>query len=401
MRKSWIKVVRRDLSPHEVTTIDGLATAIPTLALIDLAVKAPGWEVRSAFLEACRLDLFGREEVDDCFRRASYRRGAKRLKPLLALWVPSLNRVKSVFEGDVLLRLLARRRFEPEVNVKVFGREVDLYWRPAKFGLERIRTLLDALGNPERAYRIVHVAGTNGKGSTSAMIEAALRAAGERTGLYTSPHLVEPTERIRVAGEPVNAEQFAWAFDVVHRKAEDLLSAGAIDLHPTYFETVTAMAFVLFRELGTRRVVLEVGLGGQLDATNVVTPELSVITPIDFDHEQFLGNTIEAIAGEKAGILKAGVPAVFSRQRPEAEQVVIRRARELGCPYRRAEDAPVSNIIVDARGGAFDWNGRTLRCPLAGEHQIDNAITAAMAVDQLAGGFAPLADARGSVTERR
>ncbi len=136
MRKSWVKVVRRDLSPHEVTTIDGLATAIPTLALIDLAVKAPGWEVRSAFLEACRLDLFGREEVDDCFRRASYRRGAKKLKPLLALWVPSLNRVKSVFEGDVLLRLLARRHPEPEVNVKVFGREVDLYWRPAKFGLE-------------------------------------------------------------------------------------------------------------------------------------------------------------------------------------------------------------------------------------------------------------------------
>jgi dihydrofolate synthase/folylpolyglutamate synthase len=255
--------------------------------------------------------------------------------------------------------------------------------KTAKLGLDRIRTLLDALGNPERACRFVHVAGTNGKGSTSAMIEAALRAAGERTGLYTSPHLIEPTERIRVAGESVTAEQFARAFDVVHGAAEDLLNAGAIDLHPTYFEAVTAMAFVLFRELGAERVVLEVGLGGRLDATNVVQPELCVITPIDFDHEQFLGNTIEAIAAEKAGILKPGIPAVFSRQRHEAEQVLINCARELGCPYRHAKDSPVSNIRVDARGSSLEWAGQRIRCPLAGEHQVDNAIAAAAALDQL------------------
>src|SRR6202040_3584107 len=142
--------------------------------------------------------------------------------------------------------------------------------KSAKFGLETISTLLEALGNPQRACRFVHVAGTNGKGSTCALIESALRAAGKRTGLYTSPHLVEPTERIQIAGQPVSAAQFSAAFDRVHEAAERLLDRGAIDLHPTYFETVTAMGFVLFREMQVETVVLEVGLGGRLDATNVV-----------------------------------------------------------------------------------------------------------------------------------
>ena len=255
--------------------------------------------------------------------------------------------------------------------------------KTAKLGLERIRILLEALGNPERSCRFVHVAGTNGKGSTSAMIEAALRAAGERTGLYTSPHLIEPTERIRVGGVPVTAEQFASAFATVRKAAAQLLTAGRIDLHPTYFETVTSMAFVLFRELGIARVVLEVGLGGRLDATNVVTPELCVITPIDFDHEQFLGSTIEAIATEKAGILKPGVPAVFSRQRLEADRVLKNRAEELGCPYRSAADDAIANLQISARGSRFEWNGREVVCPLAGEHQVENASTAAAALDEL------------------
>lgn len=255
--------------------------------------------------------------------------------------------------------------------------------KTAKMGLERIRSVLDALGNPERACRFVHVAGTNGKGSTSAMIEAGLRAAGERTGLYTSPHLAEPTERIRVAGAAVTAEQFAGTFDVVHRVSEELLAAGAIDLHPTYFETVTAMAFVLFRELRAERVVLEVGLGGRLDATNVIAPELCVITPIDFDHEQFLGNTIEAIAGEKAGILKRAVPAVFARQRPEAEQVLVQRAGELGCAFRRTADAVVTELRIDSRGSRFRIDGEEVVCPLAGEHQVENALTAALALRRL------------------
>jgi len=174
--------------------------------------------------------------------------------------------------------------------------------KTAKLGLDRIRAVLGSLGNPERAYRVVHVAGTNGKGSTCAMIEAGLRAAGVRTGLFTSPHLVEPTERIQIDGRPVTREQFCRAFDTVQRVAESLDLDGPL----TYFETVTAMGFSLFRECGVETAVVEVGLGGRLDATNVVAPALTVITPIDFDHEVFLGNTIEAIASEKAGILKIG-----------------------------------------------------------------------------------------------
>src|SRR6267142_1139896 len=150
----------------------------------------------------------------------------------------------------------------------------------AKFGLDRITRLLKALGDPHRTGRFVHVAGTNGKGSTCAMIESGLRAAGVRTGLYTSPHLSEPTERIQIGGVPVSEERFAEAFDVVHTAAEKLIRDGAIDRHPTYFESVTAMAFVLFAQLGAATVVLEVGLGGRLDATNVVTPVLAVITRV-------------------------------------------------------------------------------------------------------------------------
>src|SRR5580704_4598402 len=156
--------------------------------------------------------------------------------------------------------------------------------KTAKYGLERITTLLAALGHPERLPLIVHVAGTNGKGSVCAMIEAGLRAAGLRTGLFTSPHLVEPTERIRIGGCPVTASQFSAAFDRVHLCAEQLLNQGAIDFHPTYFETVTAMAFLLFQDQETEVVVLEVGLGGRLDATNGVRPEVCVNTALDDRH---------------------------------------------------------------------------------------------------------------------
>ncbi|HUB34209.1 MAG TPA: Mur ligase family protein, partial [Bryobacteraceae bacterium] len=187
--------------------------------------------------------------------------------------------------------------------------------KTAKLGLERMAAVLEALGRPQDRCRLVHVAGTNGKGSTSAMIAAGLRAAGLRTGLFTSPHLSQPTERIRIQDVPLSREAFAAAFDSVHAVVEELLRRGAIDFHTTYFETVTAMALETFaRE--AEIAVLEVGLGGRLDATNVVRPELCVITQIDFDHEAYLGRSLEAIAGEKAGILKRGVPAVFARQRP-------------------------------------------------------------------------------------
>jgi dihydrofolate synthase/folylpolyglutamate synthase len=253
--------------------------------------------------------------------------------------------------------------------------------KTAKFGLDRIRLVLDALERPQDRCRFVHVAGTNGKGSVCAMIESALRAGGDRTGLFTSPHLAEPTERIRIDGQPIGNEEFAAAFNRVHAASEEMLTAGTIDLHPTYFETVTAMAMLVFADRKTDRVVLEVGLGGRLDATNVVSPELCVITPIDFDHEMYLGRSIEAIAGEKAGILKPGVPAVFARQRPEAEAVLSAHATNVA----RTSDWRIENLRMDARGSRFQLEpvGLNIVCPLAGEHQVENAETAALALDRL------------------
>ncbi len=165
--------------------------------------------------------------------------------------------------------------------------------------------------------------------------------------------------------------QFERAFNTVHKVAGEP--------HPTYFETVTAMGFWLFRELRVETAVVETGLGGRLDATNVLNPALTVITPIDFDHEIYLGNTIEAIAQEKAGILKPGVPAIFARQRPDAESVLDGRAAELNIPVKRTEDFEVRDLHVTARGSEFSG----LHCPLAGEHQIENAIAAALALESL------------------
>jgi len=258
--------------------------------------------------------------------------------------------------------------------------------RTAKLGLERMNALLEALGNPQRTGRFVHVAGTNGKGSTCAMIESGLRAAGLRTGLFTSPHLVEPTERIRIGGRPVSAELFASAFDRAHQAAEELLRDGRLECHPTYFETVTAMAFLLFRDLTVKTAVLEVGLGGRLDATNVVMPQLCVITPIDFDHETYLGKSLEAITREKAGILKPGTPAVFAEQRPEVAQTLEACAVAAGIEPIRSSRWKVEELTLHRGGSWFLAAGpRRLRidCRLPGEHQVSNALTAIAALDYL------------------
>jgi len=258
--------------------------------------------------------------------------------------------------------------------------------KAAKLGLGRMSVLLEALGDPHRAGDFIHVAGTNGKGSTCAMIESVLRVAGIRTGLYTSPHLAEPTERISISGRPVSREVFAAAFDQVHAAAERLIASGALDLHPTYFETVTAMAFVAFREAKVRTTVLEVGLGGRLDATNVVLPRLAVITPVDFDHEAFLGRGLSAIAEEKAGILKRGVPAVIAAQRPEAARTLAAAAAALGVEPVWTSDWRVADLALYPGGSCFRVVGpREYRidCPLAGEHQVANAVTAVVALDQL------------------
>jgi dihydrofolate synthase/folylpolyglutamate synthase len=252
----------------------------------------------------------------------------------------------------------------------------------AKLGLDRIRNLLAGLGHPEWSQRFVHVAGTNGKGSTSAMIASALRQSGLRTGLFTSPHLMAPTERINIQGSAVSKQQFADAFAVVHETAEKMLVAEQLDAHPSYFETVTAMAFLLFKNHCDVSVI-EVGLGGSLDATNVIQPELCVITPIAYDHEAYLGNTLTLIAGEKAGILKAGVPVVMARQDPEAQTVVERRARELACPLIRSDDYELTNVQADAQGCSFELENESYKCPLAGRHQMENAKAAILACKSL------------------
>src|SRR5271154_1347973 len=200
----------------------------------------------------------------------------------------------------------------------------------ATFDLENIGILAERLDHPERAYPSAHIAGTNGKGSTAAFLESILRHAGFRTGLNTSPHLEKINERIRVNGEEISDEAFAETFTRIQALNEELLAAGKLRAHPTYFECVTAMAFEYFARARVEFGVFEVGLGGRLDATNILSPVISIITRVDFDHENFLGHSLAEIAGEKAGILKRGVPLVLAEQRPEARGGILARARELG-----------------------------------------------------------------------
>ncbi len=252
-----------------------------------------------------------------------------------------------------------------------------------KWDLERIGTLLATLGNPHRRGRFIHVAGTNGKGSTCAMMASALRVSGLRTGLYTSPHLVDARERIQIDGEWITKEGWCAAFDEVRAAVEDLLAREKIDAHPSFFETITAMAFVAFARAAVEVVVLETGLGGRLDATNLVEPELAVITPIDFDHEAFLGSSIESISAEKAGIVKAGRPVVFAAQRPAAFAILERRALAMEAPVTLSSAWRVEDLRLEKFGSRFTLardEEIPIRCPLAGEHQVENARTAAAAL---------------------
>lgn len=270
-----------------------------------------------------------------------------------------------------------------------------------KFGLQNITTLSAALGNPHRAIPCAHVAGTNGKGSTAAMLESILRAAGLRTGLYTSPHLERVNERIRINGENVSDGDFAAAWTRVHSAIESLMASGALAAHPTYFECVTAMAFLVFAEKKLDFAVYEVGLGGRLDSTNIVTPEVAVITSIDFDHESMLGHTIQEIAAEKAGIIKSGVSVVSAAERPEARTVIAQRCRELGAElaeidtlyrmkFTHSVDGCYPAIAVPRRG-----SGRSLSVepPLPGRFQIRNALAAATAGRILMERGFPISDA--------
>jgi len=262
--------------------------------------------------------------------------------------------------------------------------------RVQKFGLSNIALLAEALSNPHRKIPCVHVAGTNGKGSTAAMLESILRASGFRAGLYTSPHLERINERIRINGDDISDDKFAAAWTRVHETIEALLASGKLAAHPTYFECVTAMAFVAFADAGVDFAVYEVGLGGRLDSTNVVSPEVAVITSIDFDHENFLGHSIAEIAGEKAGIIKPGAPVVSSAERPEARAVIAARARETNT--RLVEIDTVWKIEESSAAGFYramatsdELTARlTIEPPLAGRFQIRNALAAATAALLLA-----------------
>jgi len=185
-----------------------------------------------------------------------------------------------------------------------------------KFDLAHMRRLAAALGNPQRKLQSVLIAGTNGKGSTAATLASIVQAAGYRTGLYTSPHLLRVNERIQINQEPISDAEFAVIYDRVERCAHELVERGELPWHPSFFEMLTAMAFEYFASAGVEMAVLEVGLGGRLDATNIVDPFISVITDIDFDHQNFLGNTLPEIAHEKAGILRSKGAVVLLPQHP-------------------------------------------------------------------------------------
>ncbi len=253
----------------------------------------------------------------------------------------------------------------------------------AKFNLENITILLERLGRPDRAYPSVHIAGTNGKGSTAAFLERILREAGFRTGLNTSPHLERINERICIAGQELADERFAELFTRMHDAIEELLAEGNLRAHPTYFECVTALAFEAFAQERVDFAVIEVGLGGRLDATNVLAPVVSIITRIDFDHENYLGHSLHEIAAEKAGILKAQVPAVFAAQLPEAHQALVQRATKLRCPIIETNDAYrlEGEIIQDGRVTATAVVVATgqrflLQPKLPGRFQLQNALNA-------------------------
>ena len=247
-----------------------------------------------------------------------------------------------------------------------------------KEGLDNTQALDEHFGHPHRCYKTIHVAGTNGKGSCSHTLAAILQSAGWKVGLYTSPHLVDFRERIRVNGMCISEKRIV---DFVEQERSFFEP-----LHPSFFELTTALAFKYFAEQQVDIAVLEVGLGGRLDCTNIITPLLSVITNISFDHTRFLGNTLAKIAGEKAGIIKKGVPVVIGEATAETRPVFAARAREVGAPIRFAENAPVVRSSVALPDGGREYrlsDGRTVCGELSGDYQEANMNTVLTAVEEL------------------
>ncbi len=254
-----------------------------------------------------------------------------------------------------------------------------------KFGLASIATLCEALGNPQDQFRSVLVAGTNGKGSVTAMTEHALRVSGYRSARYTSPHLVHIEERFTIGGADVAPAALRDATGAVGEVVQQLVAGGRLEALPTFFEVTTAIAFELFRRAQVEIAVLEVGLGGRLDATNVVTPIAAAVTSIDFDHQAQLGHSLESIAFEKAGIVKPGIPVVCGPLPAEADAVVADVCAARGARLVRA----AGRVAIDEQAGAlrFSTASRTLdhvRLALPGVHQRDNAAVALALLEALA-----------------
>jgi len=229
-----------------------------------------------------------------------------------------------------------------------------------KLGLRNTELLLDALDNRERAFPSVQIAGTNGKGSTAVMLDSICRAGGIKVGLYTSPHLVSITERIRVAGEAITPEEFAACATTVRDVSEQLLRDKQIEALPTFFEQLTAIALLAFRNAGIDLAILETGLGGRLDSTTAANARIVAITQIAMDHEQYLGHTLESIASEKAAIIRPGVQAVIAKQEPEVMAVLLQRCKETGVVPILDDEPRYENVSLGLRG----------------RHQIDNAAVA-------------------------
>ena len=242
---------------------------------------------------------------------------------------------------------------------------------------EHTRELLSRLGNPQEGIKIIHVAGTNGKGSVCAYLNAMLLAGGKKTGLFTSPHLVRINERFQINGEDVSDEQFLDAFLKVEKAAKEYEAEG--EGHPSYFETLFLMGMLIFKEAGVEYLVMETGLGGRLDATNVVEKPLAcIITSISRDHTEYLGDTLEAIAGEKAGIIKAGVPVIYDASQPGPASVIAARAKEMGSPAWPMEPSFYEMKTQSREGITFTFaypggEKAELAIPYVAKYQMMNA----------------------------
>ncbi len=241
-------------------------------------------------------------------------------------------------------------------------------WSQTRLGLGRTRELLERLGNPQKKLKFVHVAGSNGKGSTCAMLSTILREAGYRTGLYISPYIEDFCERIQVNGEKIPGEALGRITERVREEADDM------EDHPSHFELITAVGMIWFLESGCDLVVLEVGLGGEMDSTNVIdAPEAAVITNLGIEHTEYLGNTLREIASAKAGIIKRGTECICYESEPEAMDTVQRRCRELEVPFHPAGRDAVTALSSSLDGQVFRWKGEEYFLPLLGPHQLRNA----------------------------